>query len=61
LLGYVDHTGRHQLNRVLTRNNNVVKSGAKPYAAAVMMVCIGLVMSLSVAQSSPHEVGLYSR
>ena len=28
LIGYMDRTGCHQLNRVLTHNNNLVKSGA---------------------------------
>jgi hypothetical protein len=26
-IGYMEHTGCHRLNRVLTHNNNVVKSG----------------------------------
>jgi hypothetical protein len=34
-IGYMEHTGCHQLNRVLTHNNNVVTSGIKPYQAVV--------------------------
>jgi hypothetical protein len=33
----MDHTARHQSNRVLTKNNVVVKSGIQPHPASSLL------------------------